>query len=84
MKYKISVIIPTFNSVKFLDETIKSVQNQSIGFENIELILIDDFSTDNTPNIIKKYVEKDGEVTTEENQELKLMIDKRLAEFQRK
>ena len=58
MKYKISVIIPTFNSEKFLDETIKSVQNQSIGFENIELILIDDFSTDNTQNIIKKYVEK--------------------------
>jgi len=33
---------------------------------------------------LKKYVEKDGEITTEENQELKLMIDKRLAEFQRK
>jgi len=33
---------------------------------------------------LKKYVEKDGKITTEENQELKLMIDKRLAEFQRK
>ena len=34
--YKISVIIPTFNSEKFLDKTIESVIKQTIGFENIE------------------------------------------------
>lgn len=56
--YKISVIIPTFNSEKFLDETIESVIKQTIGFNNIELILIDDFSTDKTPNIIEKYEKK--------------------------
>ena len=55
MTYKISVIIPTYNSEQFIETTIKSIQEQSIGFENIELILIDDFSTDNTPEIIKKY-----------------------------
>jgi glycosyltransferase involved in cell wall biosynthesis len=56
--YKISVIIPTFNSEKFLDKTIESVIKQTIGFENIELILIDDFSTDQTPIIIKDFVKK--------------------------
>lgn len=33
---------------------------------------------------LKKYVEKDGQITTEENKELKLLIDKRLAEYDRK
>lgn len=56
MKYKVSVIIPTYNSEKYLHTTINSVISQTIGFENIELIIIDDFSTDNTPKIINEYV----------------------------
>ncbi|MCQ2960927.1 MAG: glycosyltransferase family 2 protein [archaeon] len=52
MKYKISVIIPTFNSEEFLLETINSIKNQSLGFENIEVIIVDDGSTDNTKNIL--------------------------------
>ena len=36
MSYKVTVIIPTYNSVDFLDETIASIKNQTIGFENIE------------------------------------------------
>ena len=47
MSYKISVIIPVYNAEKHLDNTIKSIINQSIGFENIELILVDDASKDN-------------------------------------
>lgn len=58
MKYKISIIIPIYNSEEFLEDTIKNVINQSIGFENIELFLIDDCSKDKSREIIKKYCEK--------------------------
>jgi glycosyltransferase involved in cell wall biosynthesis len=50
---KISIITVTFNSDKFLEETILSVKNQN--YKNIEYILIDGDSKDNTINIIKKY-----------------------------
>ena len=56
--YKISMIIPVYNAEKYLERTIKSIINQSIGFENIELILADDNSSDNSRNIIEKYVDK--------------------------
>ena len=58
MNYKISVVIPTYNSEKFIKTTIKSLEEQIIGFENIELFLIDDFSNDNTVNIINSYSNK--------------------------
>ena len=49
----ISVITVVFNGDKYLEETILSVKNQS--YKNIEFIIIDGGSTDNTINIIKKY-----------------------------
>lgn len=55
MKYKISVIMPIYNAEKHLDNTIQSIINQSIGFENIELILVDDASKDNSKKIIGYY-----------------------------
>lgn len=58
MNYKISVIIPIYNAEKHLNSTIQSIINQSIGFENIELILIDDASKDNSKKIIESYAEK--------------------------
>lgn len=56
--YSISLIIPIYNAEKFLDRTIKSVMKQSIGFENIELILVDDNSNDKSKEIIEKYSKK--------------------------
>lgn len=53
--YKLSIIIPVYNAEDCLDRTIASIINQSIGFKNIELILVDDFSSDNSKNIICKY-----------------------------
>ena len=56
--YKISMIIPVYNAEKYLKRTINSIINQSIGFENIELILVDDNSQDNSKSIIEEYVAK--------------------------
>ncbi len=53
--YKVSVIVPIYNAEKYFDECIKSVINQTIGFENIQLILVDDCSTDGSATIAKKY-----------------------------
>ena len=55
-KYKFSVIIPIYNVEDYLSEAIESVINQTIGFkENIQLILINDGSTDNSEAICLKY-----------------------------
>ena len=54
----ISVIIPVYNAENYLDKTINSVINQSLGFDNIELILIDDNSKDNSKEVIERYCNK--------------------------
>ena len=58
-KYKFSVIIPIYNVEKYLKDAIESVINQTIGFkENIQLILINDGSTDSSEIICMEYKEK--------------------------
>lgn len=54
-KYKISIIIPIYNSEDYLEEVIDSVINQSIGFRHIQLILVNDGSNDNSEEICLKY-----------------------------
>ncbi|MBR6949152.1 MAG: CDP-glycerol glycerophosphotransferase family protein [Bacilli bacterium] len=55
-KYKFSVIIPIYNVEDYLEETIESVINQSIGFkDNIQIVLINDGSPDNSEKICLKY-----------------------------
>lgn len=51
---KVSVIIPSYNSALFLDETIQSVLNQT--FTDYELIIVDDCSKDNTDEVVSKYL----------------------------
>ena len=46
MDYKISVIVATYNSGDFLNEFLDSIMSQSLGFEDIEVIFVDDASTD--------------------------------------
>ena len=57
-KYKISVVIPVYNVEKYLEDTIESVINQSIGFENIQMILVNDGSPDNSEEICLRYKDK--------------------------
>ncbi|MCL1989896.1 MAG: glycosyltransferase [Defluviitaleaceae bacterium] len=56
-KVKVSVIIPCYNSERFLHECLDSLLNQTL--KEIEIICIDDGSTDGTLEILKSYVEKD-------------------------
>jgi glycosyltransferase involved in cell wall biosynthesis len=54
-KIEISVIIPTLNSEKYLEECLNSIRTQEYPQEKIEIIIIDGGSTDSTVDIAKKY-----------------------------
>jgi len=56
----ISVIIPTYNRATLLPRAIESVLNQS--YQDFELLVIDDGSTDNTKEIVASYTQKDTRV----------------------
>lgn len=49
--YKVSVVTAVYNVEKYLEEMIMSIISQTIGFENIQLILVDDGSTDGSRRI---------------------------------
>ena len=48
-----SVVIPTYNHEALLEKAVKSVLNQT--FQNYEIIIIDNYSEDNTENLIKNF-----------------------------
>lgn len=52
----VSVIIPTYNCAEFLPSTIESVVDQS--YTSVEIIVVDDGSTDDTKNILEPYLDK--------------------------
>ena len=56
----VSIITPSFNSEKFIKETIQSVQNQT--YQNWEMIIMDDASTDKTVAIAKQFADKDQRI----------------------
>jgi len=53
---KVSIITPSFNTAQYIEETIISIQKQD--YPNIEHIIIDGASTDNTIEVLKKYDDK--------------------------
>ena len=57
-KRLISVIVPVYNVESYLNRCIDSILNQS--YRNLEILLIDDGSTDNSINIINKYLSLDS------------------------
>lgn len=56
----VSIIIPVYNASRFLEETINSIQEQT--YSNWEAIFIDDCSSDNSYNLIKKYQKEDKRI----------------------
>lgn len=61
MKPKISVIIPCYNVELYISQCIESLVNQTIGLENLELIFVNDASTDGTLDILLEYEKKYSE-----------------------
>lgn len=57
---KLSVLIPTFNYARYLPEAIESVLSQT--FADFELLIVDDASTDDSPEIIRDYARKDKRI----------------------
>lgn len=55
MEYKLSIIVPIYNAENNLEQLIKSIINQTMDFNDIELVLVDDKSTDNSKSIIEDY-----------------------------
>lgn len=55
--YYISIIIPVYNSQKFISRALQSLVEQSIGFENLEIIAVDDHSTDDSYEILEEYAD---------------------------
>ncbi len=71
---KISIITPVYNGEKYLEETIQSVFDQT--YTNIEYIVVDGLSEDNTPKIIAKHQEKISRIITERDKSMYEAINK--------
>lgn len=61
----VSIITPSYNTSKYIEATIKSVLDQD--FESWEMIIVDDKSSDGSPEIIKPYSAKDSRIILIEN-----------------
>lgn len=59
-KLKITIIVPCWNVEKYLDKCIESLINQTYG--NLEIILVDDYSSDSTPIICDNWSHKDKRI----------------------
>lgn len=73
-KPKVSIITVCYNSAKTIEDTIQSVVNQT--YDNIEYIIIDGLSTDNTLEIVNKYKGKIAKVVSEKDAGLYDAINK--------
>ncbi|WP_235297747.1 glycosyltransferase family 2 protein [Portibacter marinus] len=66
-KPKVSIIMPVYNEEKFLDTCISSIVEQSL--EDWELICVDDFSTDESWNILGQWSDQDDRISIYRNEE---------------
>lgn len=60
MQFKVSILIPIYNTSLYLNQCLNSVVNQTL--KDIEIICINDGSTDNSLNIIRSFAEKDNRI----------------------
>ena len=70
---KIDILLATYNGEKFVKEQIESILNQT--YENFNLIISDDASTDNTLNILEEYEKKDTRIKIFKKEKNKGLID---------
>lgn len=61
----VSILIPCYNAEKWLKQTIESALAQT--WQNIEIIIVDDGSTDNSLQILKTYESRKVKVVSQEN-----------------
>ena len=59
--YKISIIVPVYNAGQYLEKCVKSIINQT--YDNLEIILVNDGSTDNSLEICKRFTESDKRIS---------------------
>ena len=62
----VSICIPTYNGSSYIEETLECVINQT--YSNIEIIITDDSSTDDTALICKRYAKKDQRIKFYQNE----------------
>lgn len=56
----VSVVLPIYNVEKYMDRCINSIINQT--YKNLEIILVDDGSTDHSPQMCDEYAGKDSRI----------------------
>ena len=59
-KSKISIIVPVYNTEKYIERCIRSILNQS--YKNMEIICVDDGSKDNSLELLREYEQKDSRI----------------------
>lgn len=69
---RVSVIMPAYNSEKYISEAIESILNQT--FTDFEFIILNDGSTDNTQKIVKEYAKKDKRIKFIDNKKNKGLV----------
>ena len=57
-EYKVSVLISSYNYAHIIGETFESIRNQTFNFEDIEVIFVDDKSSDNSVEVIQRFVDE--------------------------
>lgn len=75
----VSVIMPTYNVEQFVAEAIESILNQS--YSNIEFVIVDDCSTDNTYKICEEYAQNDSRIKllrNEKNSKIEFSLNRAL------
>ena len=55
---KVSVIVPVYNCAEYLEECFESIEKQTFSNNDIEVIIVNDGSTDNSSDVIEKYIDK--------------------------